>query len=93
MKLSNRLRRLEHRVGDPGCPACRDRRGRNVWVTSRRNPDGSTTTLESEPAPCKQCGAVPEFIIEFVRADNSAWNPDKPVPEMPAYPNLGRAEA
>jgi hypothetical protein len=66
MTINQRLRRLEQRVGDPGCPACRDRRGHTVMVRSRRLPDGTTLPLESEPGPCERCGEVAEFIIEIV---------------------------
>jgi hypothetical protein len=63
--LSSRLQRLEQRVGD-GCPACRDRRGRVVLVTSRSLPDGTVAYPEGEPGPCEHCGVVPEQVIEIV---------------------------
>ena len=68
MKLSNRLRRLERSVPDPGCPACRDRRGRHVFVSARQEADGTLTYLEGQPELCGRCGAVPEFVIEVVEA-------------------------
>jgi hypothetical protein len=68
MKLSTRLQRLEQRVGEPGCPACRERRGFNVLVNARRMPDGTVTYPDDDrPKPCEKCGEVPELIIEIVR--------------------------
>ena len=68
MKLNTRLQRLEQRVIDPGCPGCRDRRGRHVLVNARRQPDGTLTYPDDDyPKSCEQCGEVPEFIIEVVR--------------------------
>jgi hypothetical protein len=66
MRLSGRLQRLEQRLGDDGCPACRDRRGCFVMVTSRCLPDGTVAYPDEEPAPCDQCGIVPERVIEVV---------------------------
>jgi len=70
MRMSSRLRRLEEAAGvgrDDGCPACRDRRGRFVFTTSQRMPDGTTAPEGEWPEPCEQCHVVPEFIIEAVR--------------------------
>jgi hypothetical protein len=66
MTLRKRLQRLEREIPDPGCPACRDRRGRHIFVTARRQPDGTLTYPEGGPAPCGVCGVVPEFVIEVV---------------------------
>jgi hypothetical protein len=66
MRLSGRLHRLERRVGDTGCPACRDRRGRVVLVTSRSLPDGKTEPQGDWPPPCERCGEVPEQVVEIV---------------------------
>ena len=52
---------------DNGCPACRDRRGRIVFTTSQRMPDGTTTPEGDWPAPCEACGVVPERILEMVK--------------------------
>jgi hypothetical protein len=41
VRLSRRLQRLEQHLGDAGCPACCDRRGGIVLVTSRRLQDGT----------------------------------------------------
>ncbi len=64
MSLRRRLNDLEARAPCVGCPACRDRAGRIVWLTRRVLPDGAVIPAESEPAPCPQCGRVPEQIIE-----------------------------
>lgn len=66
MNLSNRLQRLEQRIGDPGCPACRERRGQQVFVDVQRQTDGEITYGDDMPQPCRVCGRVPEFIIEIV---------------------------
>jgi hypothetical protein len=66
VRLHQRLKRLEVSVGpDPGCPICRDRRGRTVLVTSRRLPDGTTTQVAARPAPCERCRGVPERVIHI----------------------------
>jgi len=69
MRLSSRLRRLELAAGgrDLGCPACRDRRGRIVLVTSQRLPDGTRAREGDWPAPCAACGVVPEQTLEIVK--------------------------
>ena len=70
MRMNGRLRRLEAAAGvgrDHGCPACRDRRGRFVFTTSQRLPDGTTMPEGDWPMPCKACGVTPEIIIEAVR--------------------------
>ncbi|HEY7159180.1 MAG TPA: hypothetical protein VH575_34870 [Gemmataceae bacterium] len=66
MSLRTRLQRLERKVVDPGCPACRDRRGRIVFVMAQRLPDGTVVPQEEEPQPCARCGQVPEQIIEVI---------------------------
>ena len=58
MKASNEIRRLKKAamaLPDPGCPACRARKGFIVTVE-----DGVF------PTPCVACGVVAEFIIEIV---------------------------
>ncbi len=66
MSLRTRLQRLERNAVDAGCPACRDRRGRIVWVTAQRLSDGTVVAEEAELQPCARCGQVPEQIIEVV---------------------------
>jgi hypothetical protein len=68
MRLSQRLRRLEARVPkpDPGCPACRHRRGRHVLVDCQAQRDGTVVPLQPLPAPCAACGKLPESIIEAI---------------------------
>ena len=66
MKMHNRLRRLEQTVPDPGCPACRSRRGFIVMIRARRLADGTLTYPEGQPSPCERCGKVAEFVIEVV---------------------------
>ena len=68
MRLRSRLQRLERETVAEGCPACRDRRGRIVWLTAERLADGTVVTVENEPQACTRCGQVPEQIIEVVRA-------------------------
>jgi hypothetical protein len=68
MSLRTRLRRLEQTRIDVGCPACRDRRGRTVFLTAERLADGTVVAAEEEPQPCAQCGQIPELIIEVVEA-------------------------
>ena len=65
-KLRNRLHRLERGAPDPGCPACRDRRGRIVMVDARLRADGTETQIEGRPTPCECCGEMPEFIVQIV---------------------------
>ena len=60
MSLRTRLRRLERNTVAEGCPACRDRRGRIVWLTAERLPDGTIVTRENEPQACTVCGQIPE---------------------------------
>lgn len=68
MKLTTRLQRLERRIGDTGCSACRDRRGFHVLVNAQRLPDGTLTYPDdNQPKPCKQCGKIPELVIAVVR--------------------------
>jgi hypothetical protein len=68
MSLRSRLQRLEQGTVEEGCPACRDRRGRIVWLTAERLADGTVVTVENEPQACTWCGKIPEQIIEVVRA-------------------------
>jgi hypothetical protein len=44
--LPKPLRRLEQRVPDAGCLACRDRRGRIVFAETERLADGSLVLVE-----------------------------------------------
>jgi hypothetical protein len=68
VRLNHRLIRLEQKVGvDPRCPACRERCGYTMMVTARQLPDGTTARGSDRPAPCEQCGEVPEQVIEIVR--------------------------
>ena len=66
MRLKNRLRRLERSLPEPGCLACRDRRGRIVLVDCQEQQDGTVVRLQPLPAPCGACGKLPEFIIEAI---------------------------
>ena len=66
MNLRTRLQRLERLKINTGCPACRDRRGRAVFLTARQLPDGTVVPVDEEPKPCARCGQVPEQIIEIV---------------------------
>jgi len=64
MKFDKRLERLERKVPDPGCPTCRHRRGRLIFVKCRRQPDGWVKSL----SPCwswdgKQTGGI--FPTDF----------------------------
>ena len=52
MSLRTRLRRLERNTVAEGCPACRDRRGRIVWLTAERLADGTVVAVEKEPQAC-----------------------------------------
>jgi hypothetical protein len=63
--LDGRLRRLEAAV-PAGCPACRDRRGRELLHIRRQNLDGTCSSVNGEPLPCERCGNVPEELIEMV---------------------------
>jgi hypothetical protein len=65
--MNHRLRRLEQRAGDDGCPACRDRRGCHVLVNARRLPDGTLTYPDgAKPQPCDPCGEIPEAITTII---------------------------
>jgi hypothetical protein len=66
MALRTRLRRLERGFPDPGCPACRDRRGLTALVRSPRLADGTTAPKGDRPAPCARCGEVAERVTEVV---------------------------
>lgn len=66
MSLRTPLQRLERNMVDVGCPACRDRRGRVVFVTAQRLPDGTVVAKEGELQPCACGGQVLERVIEVV---------------------------
>jgi hypothetical protein len=68
MSLRTRLQRLERNTVDRGCPACRDRRGKTVFLTAEQLPDGTVVAVEDEPQPCARCGQVPEQIIEVIES-------------------------
>jgi hypothetical protein len=84
VRLHSRLQRLGGR--NDGCPACRDRRGRIVIVTSRRLLDGTTVPHGEWPTPCEQCGELPEQIIEIVEA---VAEPQKDVAHLAAESGTG----
>jgi hypothetical protein len=75
MKFDKRLERLECKVQDPGCPKCRDRRGRLVIVECRRQRDGSVKFLSPRPAVCEACGRLPEFVTEVIHAFDETRSP------------------
>jgi hypothetical protein len=72
MRLNGRLRHLENAARErgllagPGCPACRNRRGKLVIVRSRVGVDGASLWTEEGPPVCPECGQVPEEVIEIV---------------------------
>jgi hypothetical protein len=66
MRARSRLGRLERLVGPPGCPACRDRRGRVVLVSATGLPDGTVVRTGERPQPCAACGQVPEQVIVVI---------------------------
>jgi hypothetical protein len=66
MRLRTRLHMLELRVGPLGCPACRDRRGRQLLLDVTQLSDGTILPAPDQPPPCAKCGQVPEFLIEVV---------------------------
>jgi hypothetical protein len=78
MNLRGRLRRLERERGEPGCPACRDRRGRIVWTSV--GADGTAPPGEEMPPPCGRCGKVPEQVIRYVHVDVDVPAPEEDVP-------------
>jgi hypothetical protein len=63
------LEKLERlKPADQSCPACRDRRGRHLWLNVTEFPDGTVAYPDNDaPAPCEECGVVPEFVIQIVR--------------------------
>ncbi len=65
MRLLQRLKRLEQMVPDPGCPGCRERRGRVVMVNCRQQRDGSFVPQEPMPTACAVCWKVPELVVEI----------------------------
>jgi hypothetical protein len=66
MSIRTRLQYLEQRVPETGCPACRDRFGRVVLVTTRQLADGTMLPTTKMPEPCSLCGQLPEEIIKIV---------------------------
>lgn len=72
MSLRSRFRRLAVEArrqgfgGTSGCPACRDRRGRTVFITSREQLAGTVAPGPEALPPCAACGQVPEMVIEVV---------------------------
>ena len=67
MKFRTRLIRLERSARfDRGCPACRDRRSLYALVIREELADGSITAPVGRPAPCVQCGQIPEQILEII---------------------------
>jgi hypothetical protein len=75
MKFDKRLERLERKVPDPGCPKCRDRRGRLVFVECRRQRDGSVKSLSPMPAVCDSCGVLPELVTHVVHPNSEPRPP------------------
>jgi hypothetical protein len=65
VRAKARLARLERELGNPGCPACRDRRRFSVVVEIEDLPDGTVRDLAPRPAACDVCGEIPEQIIEI----------------------------
>ena len=72
MRLHRRLERLEARVAEAGCPACRDRRGKAVFLEKEG---------DEWPARCARCGKLPELVIE-IRPVTAEDYPDGPPPEL-----------
>ena len=72
MRLRRRLERLEARTVDAGCPACRDRRGKAVYLKE----EGAEW-----PACCARCGKIPEIVIEIRTIGPEAY-PDGPPPGL-----------
>ena len=62
MRLHTRLRKLEESLPDPGCPACRDRRGRVVFAYGKADADGTVQATE-RPDACAQCKSMPERVL------------------------------
>ena len=62
MRLHTRLRQLEQILPDPGCPACRDRRGRIVFVDAKALADG-TIYAPQQPQVCPICKCRPERLL------------------------------
>jgi hypothetical protein len=69
MGLKRRLAKLEAAIAVTvgGCMACRDRRGDTVLVSGDLSPEGSFVPSSGAemPAPCPECGEVPEEIIQI----------------------------
>lgn len=68
MRLRQRVQRLERAAGARACPACQERRGHSVLVTSRQGIDGTILREAPPPIPCDVCGEFPENVIEVVEA-------------------------
>jgi hypothetical protein len=77
MSLHNRLSRLEQKLPDPGCPGCRDRRGRIVLVEAERLADGSVVFRDKEPEACARCGIVPENVVQVNLSFVEGRKPDE----------------
>jgi hypothetical protein len=72
VRWHRRLVRLEGRIVDAGCPACRHRRGQAVVMEEEG---------DEIPAPCARCGQVPELIIEITEVAPEDY-PDGPLPRL-----------
>jgi len=71
VRLQRRLELLEARVADTGCPACRDRRGKAVYLEEG----------DEWPARCARCGKLPELVIEVGTIGPEDY-PDGPPPGL-----------
>ena len=78
MRLHKRLQRLEQRVGDGDCLACRHRRGRTALLMAERLLDGTSRALGVGPAPCGRCGDVPEQVVKLVKVVVTAGHEARP---------------
>jgi hypothetical protein len=71
MRWRRRLEHLEARMVEAGCPACRDRRSKAVYVKEG----------EELPSRCARCDKIPELIITIRRVPPEAY-PDGPPPGL-----------
>jgi len=71
VRLHRRLERLEARVAEAGCLACRDRRGQAVFLEEG----------DEWPARCARCGKIPEIVIEIRTIGPEAY-PHGPPPGL-----------
>jgi hypothetical protein len=71
VRLHRRLERLEGRIVDAGCPACRHRRGKAVYLEEG----------DERPARCARCGKTPELVIDIRRASRRREMPTALAPE------------